>query len=141
MSKLHAKDLMVGDWIMVDNCPKKVTSIMITDNGVEQIYTFGKTCQVGTLLFSIQPIPLTTEILEKNGCVYDYDHEECVADYTYVTIKGYQYHEENVLIDYCNGHIRLINDITNTVVDIDINYVHELQHALKLCGIEKEVQL
>jgi hypothetical protein len=29
-----------------------------------------------------------------------------------------------------------------TVFDgIEINYVHDLQHALRLCGIEKEIEL
>ena len=109
---MDAKELMIGDWVLLNGEPKQVMeilfgSITIDCYPIEEYY--------------VEPIPLTTEILEKNGIVYDYDQEECVADYTYITLKGYQYHEENALIDYYNGHIKLINDITNTVIDMNIN--------------------
>lgn len=139
MSKLHAKDLMIGDWVLVDNYPKKVTSIIVTDDGVEQIYTFGKTCQVGTISFYIQPIPLTAEILEKNGFVGDGYANLFIDDTTYLQY----YYNEHRLRKYFNGidkwdNHRELKDIT---FQCHCYYVHEFQHALKLCGMNKNIEL
>lgn len=139
---MNINDLMIGDWVLKleqggHYKKAKITAIYkdtiscVKSNNIEYILSIN----------AIEPIPLTPEILEKNGIVYDYDQEECVADYTYIKVKGYLYQEEYVLIDYYNGHIKLINDISNTVVEMNINYVHELQHALRLCKIEKEIKL
>lgn len=133
---MKANELMVGDFVMMGRKNYRCANICGHTNDV--LLDNGVITNVGNL----NPIPLTPEILEKNGIVYDYDETECVADYTYVNIKGYQFHDDDngVLIDYCNGHIKIINDCIGTI-DMDINYVHELQHALRLLNIEKEIEL
>jgi hypothetical protein len=84
----------------------------------------------------LQPIPLTFEILEKNGFdvsdkeVMQYHFEEDGEKYHFSlrqmydkdgTPHGYSFYAFNVL----------------TLLD----YVHELQHALRLCGIDKEIEI
>lgn len=73
----------------------------------------------------IEPIPLTPEILEKNG-FKEYN------GYGYASNKGYCF--EGFYINY---------DFTTRIANIDckFNYVHKLQNALKLCGIEKQIKL
>jgi hypothetical protein len=77
----------------------------------------------------LRPIPLTREILEKNGMKFHTnvgwfaEDEECFLE---ISTKG-----ENVYWT--------INDWEYSL--LKINYVHELQHALKLCGIKKEIIL
>ena len=76
----------------------------------------------------IEPIPLTPEILEKNG------------------FKDMGFFGKLEI-----GPWRLICDSSNLAVlhegreeeyiNIPISYVHELQHALRLVGIEKEIEL
>lgn len=75
----------------------------------------------------VYPIPLTPEILEKNGWEYNnlYDEEY------YVNEDGFDIH-----INGEKFEIRCID-----AVNIQLKYLHELQHALKLCGIEKEIEL
>lgn len=93
----------------------------------------------------LEPIPLTREILEKNGFV-------CVevGDNGIGTPAKYrnrfekwecrtQWHTFHVFID------RITNRYTMNAVHSNhiegMQYVHELQHALRLCGIDKEIEL
>ena len=72
----------------------------------------------------IEPIPLTSEILEKNGFV----------------IESRDYHGEP--LQYCKLVDGLWIDISGeNFFEGKLEYVHQLQHALRLCGIEKEIEL
>jgi hypothetical protein len=75
------------------------------------------------------PIPLTPEILEKNGftrCGQVYANlQQCVGKFG-------------------DKRKSLFQDIRTGewgMNDVWIDYVHELQHVLKLCGIEKSIEL
>ena len=70
----------------------------------------------------VQPIPLTSEILEKNGWVFD----EIGGDYYNTEIHFRIYGKESPYMIFDS---------------VEINYVHELQHALKLRKIEKRIIL
>lgn len=79
---------------------------------------------VSATLFTIpidklEPIPLTKEILEKN--------------FPYTEILVWYGNEDKWYIE-CPA-------FEDLQVKIEIKYVHQLQHALRLVGIEKEVQL
>ncbi len=75
--------------------------------------------------------PLTPEILEKNGFVYaDLPFEDFYEGY------GLHIHGGNYADGYSNWYI-----ICGTNVSMNVTHVHELQLALRLCGIEKEVVL
>jgi hypothetical protein len=74
-------------------------------------------------------IPITPEILEKNGfnieiAPYTPDWMRCILNPNFFLedrLKGFYHFNGNNLAK--------------------IQYVHELQHALKLCGIEKQIEL
>lgn len=77
----------------------------------------------------LRPIPLTREILEKNGMKFRTNVGWFAEDDEYfleISTKG-----DNVYWT--------INDWEYSL--LKLNYVHELQHALKLCRIEKEIVL
>lgn len=66
----------------------------------------------------IEPIPLTPEILEKNGWTYD------EIDYAWNLDKfPVLYKNEDGFLNYYDG------------IEVRFNYVHELQRALRLCGL------
>lgn len=77
-----------------------------------------------THLSNLKPIPLTIEVLEKNGFTDNYKED----DLCYAQSCG----------DIIGIHISGKNGIME---EMYFKYVHELQHALKLCGIEKEITL
>ena len=131
--KLTAKDLMVGDWVNIyhftndeqqvkDLFPAKVVSIL-QGNEKENYNTIE--CVYGTniafrLADTCLPIPLTAEIFEKNG---------------------FKNIDTGLDCDGSNIYWKTNNGYSINTQDINLNFVHELQHALRLCGINKEITL
>ena len=111
-------DLMIGDWVMIKDYPMKAMPKQMSP----EYYTRS--------LVEIEPIPLTKEILEKNGFegnVYlwiDAGDEKTLVYYPF---------EHRLTLEY--------GDKLEILFKCHCFSVHELQHALKLCGIEKEIVL
>lgn len=91
----------------------------------------------------IVPVSLTTEILEKNGFHYTNNHTLKGAD-TYVSQLNQQGFDYTITIKL-NDYFALdsFDDRRYRLAEISTGkwYVHELQHALKLCGIDKTIEL
>ena len=88
---------------------------------------------------SIEPIPLTADILEKNGFKkhnrYQYIYKDnyckvCVSFAPRIEIDGKDLGEPPINVS-----------IEGALFDINMNMsaIHELQHLIRLCGIEKEI--
>jgi len=120
------KDLMIGDWILDGNVYAQVTSI--TCDGIIET-THNKFSNIEL----VEPIPITPEILKKIGFETKPNIGYIIDDW-----DGTQ-----IIYDNWNHILRIIKDY-KTCLDIETfseMTVHELQHALKLCGIEKEIVL
>lgn len=120
---MKVEDLMVGDWLYITDYPmRKEAKQVKPEHFLRSLVTF-------------EPIPLTAEILEKNGILYrkssfyyiinDNKDLEC-THYIYQTIQE----------DWAIGVDTGTDDCS---VFARIKHVHELQHALKLCEIDKEI--
>jgi len=123
---------MIGDWVYRLYCYDEVKETR--QNGI-----IGLDNLRGLIRFSeIEPIPLTPEILEKNGWVYNNEDEKFFPQ-TWVG-GGLMLHGA----DDCGYRIVVTSDYddedTNDTPFI-IRYVHELQHALRLRRIKKEIVL
>lgn len=110
---MEVTDLMVGDWVYISGKPVKITK--------------GK---LAMLLFlddnpEISPIPLTEEILVRNGFRIQVIHDN--GKWLWMT--------DNSWLSYSERHNYWYYE------DMKITYVHQLQHLLQLCGIEKEITL
>ena len=121
---MKANEVMIGDWVIGGSGePFKIGII-------EPDFLYWN---------EVQPIPLTPEILEKNGIKWlctepsgrkTYCCNEPVVQCTYIPNSGWL-----INVGAC-GSIKV------RFVEISkIQYVHEFQHALKLCVIEKEIEL
>ena len=117
---LHANELMVGDLILVNGRPTRVYGIMERQRRIYDTMTNDIS------LKRCDPMPLTPEILEKNGFVYN----------AIPFVDGW---EQFGLTLYRGGNGYRIDCGIN--VSLIIDCVHELQHCLKLVGIEKEITL
>ena len=131
---MKANELMVGDYLRVYRdgiCIPKGKIVRVSEIDSENTFREkglkgSARCEaVGDPWLSggiwcdyLDPIPLTPEILEKNG-FKDIDKED--------NCDGYD-------IYWTTGDGFSIN-----TQDLHLHYVHELQHALRLCGIEKEI--
>ena len=154
---MEANKLMTGDWVLIKRTPSceypyKICSIN-NYSILGEDYADWIEVEAGEEinLEDIKPIPLTAEILEKNGFTLK------KAD-MYFPNDGYIWFdsiENNELVEIyiydkpING-VRVLTKITNDckahggvnkVHSCEIENVHELQHALRLCGIDKEIVL
>lgn len=124
---------MIGDWVYANGEPHLVSVLVrycddnhdVTD--IIGCQGIGKSGEVTAVEF--EPIPLTAEILEANfgekedhNCGEGYyfyggnDGENCVVDGTLI-IGRTSYDEYDLALP--------------------VRYVHELQHALRLCGLDE----
>lgn len=133
MGKMKISDLSVGDWILFVGYPRIVRLIsstwLLPHRSVFDIATFSTN--------DISPIPITPEILEKNGFVGAIDGDNPVrTEYVFnpVNIVGFA--------DCDFYHCRIwTTEGWGGILFSKIHYVHELQHALRLAGVEKEIEL
>ena len=142
MATLKISDLSVGDWVMVgwpdgERWRGRLTRLSET-GGIEVSCANGKHVRCSSKFISF--IPITEEILEKNGWSTD-------GMYAFLRIDEhlhleYYYHEHRLRKYYCGkdewqNHAK-VTDITFTA---HCYSVHQLQHALRLAGIDKEINL
>lgn len=123
--------LQLGDIVSCLGDPVRVVSLSLNNDEpigimspLKKIFTFREK--------DVYPVQLTTDILLNNGFTQD-------------TIgSGLILHIDNsenlyVLVNYrYNGECRNV-EISNNMYNIScpIKYVHELQHALRLCGLSE----
>lgn len=121
---MKANELQIGDYVNYRGQIIKVTSLY--DKGGSNEVGWSDKESVWVNADNVEPIPLTAEILEKNLSTTS-QIQYCWDDFLSNSF-GEDFYE-----------IRYHGDVTELV--ISIRYVHELQHVLKLCKIEKEVIL
>ena len=131
MATLKISDLSVGDWVRWDAEYGKPQIVMVTEIHWNRIVGECKGIEYGMRLSNIHPIPITAEILEKNGlCVVEED-----ADFSEYELFG----SENFSIFHTKGTLRY--RLETPQASVVCCFVHELQHALRLAGVEKEINL
>ena len=129
---MDSKDLNIGDFVKHSGVTKIVDavqlySVSVHDPSEEWSISEAKTYPVD----DIEPIKLTEDILVKNGTkissftgtLYWFNEDEhcCVKPI-----------EDTFLFMYSKGA---------DYITFRINYVYQLQHLLRLCGIEKELTI
>lgn len=132
---MKTKDLMVGDWVMHGKKKRKCYNIcghtndVMLDNGVF------------TNVMNLEPMSLTLDILKKNGW-----HEEKDRKGTLILDVNKPIGNDGFECQWMRCNISTLtstlvfNFVTATAAGtIACDYVHELQHAMRLCGIEKEI--
>lgn len=144
---MKANELMIGDWVEPSQ-----SMIPTTYCKVEGIYPDGtvhldKTETLFTL-DEVTPIPLTSEIFEKNGFEKSYSSILTIDGYKEVPI--YKYKNIKQVKSIYHNLIKICASLDESKYDVkfgmgshifDIEYVHQLQHALRLCGIDKTIEL
>ena len=125
---MNVNELMVGDWVNYRGIYNKIAPADF--------------CHF-EWIDEIRPIPLTLEILEKNGFeitefdnrIYDTYMENNIR--LGIQVEPWQF--------WCYYNQLTpegeINDEIFRILFQETPYVHQLQHVLRLCGIEKEIEL
>lgn len=124
MTEIKISDLSIGDWVKCNGFKATIAGYN-AESGSIQVLTKQKN-KMWFGIEHIEPIPLTPEILEKNGF-----EENCGRWYNSEALMEFE--------QYKDGWCRTINCGEYSVYFI--KYVHQLQHALRLTGVEKEIEV
>lgn len=118
---MNVKDLMIGDWVYKSEV---------------QYLTPNSKPVTGQ---DFEPIPITPEILEKNGFVKRSERDDKLGKMEYYQFEDYEfvyhYSDDEWMFNLVNENPKR-RDFTGY-----LNYVHELQHVLNILNIEKEIKL
>ncbi len=115
---------MVGDWVLINNTPHKIQAIDGIDAEIQaddELYCVGEDRYHSE--DKVEGVPLTYEILEKNGWKHDCEFfmEKEV--------------NRNTHLSWTDRYgAALYKNIFHLCA---CNYVHTLQHALRLCGLNE----
>lgn len=124
---MKANELMIGDWVVSNKRGKKEILKVISIDGGTNCCWLDAGCYSGLVACEdISPIPLTAEILEKNGFVFREDNDIMCGEY-------YLHNQSTFAIKMFNGY--LVGMCMRE--DLEFHCVHELQHALRLCGLNE----
>ena len=144
---MKANELMIGDWVLtLDSTHKEKVFAQVDaiEEGQHSILVTRECSNWFVDIDWIEPILLTPEILEKNGFVPKFSDGGLTKYLIYKDIVD-GLHEMYMRIFYFNTkekeHKLECFDCRTGGIQIWIKYVHQLQHALRLCGIEKEIVL
>ena len=131
---MEAKELMIGDWVLQDDNLEHKRPCRIKgffDRHIIEVS--GETTPLHES--HINPIPLTAEILDNSGFKKGHDAVE---------------NKDTFMSNFCplflvkeKGEWWLSTyDSSPEILNlIRIKYVHELQHFLRLCGMEREISI
>lgn len=156
---MEAKDLMIGDLFRVKKDVSLSNGTIVVIRGIdaenrfqERNLTGSATClpvnnrygfTSGVWVEYLEPIPLAPEILEKMGFKRDPLWHHCDKDLDNYSISvqlGYANRIEYIEIKEKSKDDFVPSKKTKLYLT-HIKYVHELQRALRLCRIEKEIIL
>lgn len=140
METLKISELAVGDWVQdMGGNYRKVEGIWQGRNFSYQV-DCNRDGAIGTITpCNLHPIPITAEILENNGFAKgqrgDFYHylrlDKNRTLYIHASTNGWR-----VEVTYDAAGI-----LRTTHLMPDINSVHQLQHALRLAGVDKVINL
>lgn len=133
---LKVTDLMVRDLVLHDGKVIRVDAMHKRKIG------YHKTKDKLTWLFSgqFEPIPLTPEILRKNGFIREeniqlYNHYTGIDNRVSLNDDFYCMNSRNI------WNVHIDSEDYSSIASCELTYVHELQHLLKLCKINFEFNI
>lgn len=129
-NELKVTDLMVGDLVLFEGTPAKISGIRICDEPCAQTNLHDIWFVVG-----FEPIPLTSEILEKNG----FERNEFIPHYNSIDNRVSLHNDKEYMNSVNEWHVHIDSEDYCSIANCELTHVHELQHILRLCKIDKEI--
>lgn len=136
---MNATEIMIGDWVLMDLNYSEEDPMYTQPNyqpyKIQNGEDIDLACETNCIGDAdvYQPIPLTPDMLERNGFCVSIHHENfyCLNSKKdiYTDCKDLGIWSRNIAGDWEWFPIG------------ECKYIHDLQHALRQCGIEKEITL
>lgn len=129
---MKATELMIGDWVLtLDSTHKEKVFAQVDaiEEGKRSILVTRGCSNWFVDIDWIEPIPLTAEILERNGFelrngFFYHRIDDKPHHYDFKLENGGVFTSEGYTLQCCIYHLT-------------IRYVHELQHALRVCRLDE----
>lgn len=133
---MNTKELMIGDWVKLTDPINKGEEVK-----VRTIYDNGYVAIDGALTRSIEPIPITEDILDKNFKDIAEPHQRIYGGRwvyydEYIEIEITEYNEGIWQVD--------VDEVEMSGLPswkMYVSNVHQLQHALRLCNFDKNIEI
>lgn len=142
---MRANELMIGDWVSYRNTPRKV--VYINDRPLQELHNdeIGFTSHDDEWISACNayPIPLTEEILKANGFEFGLTSEQecfCAMHASCGASAEKSWVKEDGGGEYCiswQDNNVYVSNLHDRYYQGKCEYVHELQHALRLCGLDE----
>lgn len=129
---MKVNELMIGDYVIRKNVPKEILIVVAIDSIRNIVYLDLDGLGITEKIENIEPIPLTTEILEKIGFWYEQNVGYVMEEYEYEIIYDSWDHKLRIL----KNREQILN-----LEYFDEMCAHELQQALRLCGVNREIKI
>ena len=141
---MRPEELMIGDLVQLSSYQGRVNGIIrlrevhTAEEKWMTIIHFGDNYYEQMRVDILEPIPLTPEILEKNG----FKHLDISSTEDTINRFVWRYSTDSQNIDLSYNKFTKDYMLDSFRIHMfPIIYVHELQHALRMGGIEKEIEL
>jgi len=122
---MKLEHLTLGDWVEVEGQPHQVTGVTRVEGEAVIQTDINKTYYYGD---SYKPIKLTPKILKLNNF-----KEELSDDKVH---NRYFFQEGKITFS-----LIYFNDLSRWLGVMNIRFVHELQHLMRLCQLSKKITL
>ena len=131
---MKTTDLMIGDWVMYGDEELQVLAM-------DDIAVYANKQRHGWIGYeNLEPILLTGEILKSNGFELVSDSDRAKALVEIYDLWECKTISQTIYVHYYKKR----KDYSLHSIDCIINhikYIHELQNAMLVCGVEKEIEL
>lgn len=136
--KVRTEDISIGDWFQARMVKIDYEDLDITPPmRVAEISSDEAMLQLGSVkhyafVEDLQPIPITAEVLEKNGFKKNGEYDEWnIGTWRTPYLLGVSLERPAITIKW-----------NSSSVFIDqAKYIHQLQHALRLARVDKEIKM
>jgi hypothetical protein len=126
---MKVTELMIGDYVKFKGCIYIIEEIS-TKGWVHLIHPEAKVRINMTsdyIMHLLEPVQLTPEILKVNGFEQSVDDED-----------KYCFEDSSIIFKYNSKYLFSASiNRSKGMLYICANYIHELQHALKVCGLNE----
>jgi len=118
---MQVNELMIGNWVRLVKAYGNQCDLQISVDALD-IY------RISQGDYEVEPVALTPEILCNNGFVEEMDKDK--IHHRYSLTEGSTYFS-----------VKYARSVFQWLGPLDIEYVHELQNVLKICGINTGIIL
>lgn len=139
MATLKISDLSVGDWVRCGQWNGRIQRIAMHDGETVEVIIRADCGQLYMYkrVYEIDSIPITPEILQangfvKNGGVYKWSNKK---HRVFVCLK-----ESSCSVDIEEMDEQFVSPKSSRI-EVSQLCAHQLQHALRLAGVDKEINL